>query len=116
MAEKTETTMNETTETTRYIEVESAVSLSEKQLDTLRKKLAHILKDDNFMLQVKVNPSLLGGLTLNVDSLLIDSSVKGQLAVFQKEIETKVSQAIDVNKIASIFSQSVDAFEEKNAS
>ncbi len=113
MAEKTETTMNETTETTRYIEVESAVSLSEKQLDTLRKKLAHILKDDNFMLQVKVNPALLGGLTLNVDSLLIDSSVKGQLAVFQKEIETKVSQAIDVNKIASIFSQSVDAFEEK---
>ena len=113
MAEKTETTNGDVVGTARYVEVEYAVSLSEKQLDTLRKKLVHILKDDNFVLQVKVNPALLGGLTLNVDSLLIDSSVKGQLAVFQKEIETKVSQAVDVNKIASIFSQSVDAFEEK---
>ena len=113
MAEKTETPKVETSEMAKYIEVESAVSLSEKQLDALRKKLVHILKNDNFVLQVKVNTSLLGGLTLNVDSLLIDASVKGQLALFQKEIENKVAQAVDVNKISSIFSQTVDEFKEK---
>ena len=97
----------------KYVEVESAVSLSEKQLSVLKQKLVHILKNENFVLQVKVNPTLLGGLTLNVDSFLIDASVKGQLALFQKEIENKVSQAVDVNKISSIFSQTIDDFEEK---
>ena len=105
MVEKNETENMSTASSPKYIEVESAVSLSEKQLDTLRKKLSVILKTDNFMLQVKVNPTLLGGLMLNVDSMVIDSSVKGQLAQFQKEIENRVSQAVDVNKITSLFSQ-----------
>ncbi len=97
----------------RFIEVESAVSLSEKQLDVLRKKLQQILKTDRFVLQVKVNPALLGGLMLKVDSLLIDTSIKGQLDAFQKEIENKVSAAVDVNQIATLFTQEVQDFEEK---
>ncbi len=113
MVEKNETENMSTASSPKYIEVESAVSLSEKQLDTLRKKLSVILKTDNFMLQVKVNPTLLGGLMLNVDSMLIDSSVKGQLAQFQKEIENRVSQAVDVNKITSLFSQTAEQFENK---
>ncbi len=100
-------------ESAKLIEIESAVSLSEKQLETLRTRLTKILKTDKFVLQVKVNPSLLGGLLLNVDSLLIDTSVKGQLNAFQKEIENKVSEAVDVSKIATLFSQTVDTFEEK---
>lgn len=96
----------------KHIEIESAVALSEKQLETLRVKLASILKTDQFVLQVKVNPSLLGGLMLNVDSFLIDASVKGQLASFQREIENKVSQAVDMTKIASLFSDSVKSFDD----
>ena len=96
----------------KHIEIESAVALSEKQLETLRVKLASILKTDQFVLQVKVNPSLLGGLMLNVDSFLIDASVKGQLASFQREIENKVSQAVDMTKIASLFSESVKSFDD----
>lgn len=113
MVEKNGTENLSAASSSKYIEVESAVSLSEKQLDTLRKRLSVILNTDNFMLQVKVNPALLGGLMLNVDSMLIDSSVKGQLAQFQKEIENKVSQAVDVNKIASLFSQTAEQFEDK---
>lgn len=97
----------------RFIEVESAVSLSEKQLDVLRKKLQKTLDTDHFVLQVKVNPALLGGLMLKVDSLLLDASVKGQLNAFQKEIENKVSAAIDINKITTLFTDEVKNFEEK---
>lgn len=97
----------------RFIEVESAISLSEKQLDVLRKRLQQTLNTDHFVLQVKVNPGLLGGLMLKVDSLLIDASVKGQLAEFQKEIENKVSEAVDINKITTLFTDEVKTFEEK---
>ena len=96
----------------KHIEIESAVALSEKQLEKLRAKLSEILKTDQFVLQVKVNPSLLGGLMLNVDSFLIDASVKGQLSSFQKEIENKVSQAVDMTKIASLFSDCVQSFDD----
>lgn len=97
----------------RFIEVESAISLSEKQLDILRKKLQKILNTDHFVLQVKVNPALLGGLTLKVDSLLVDASVKGQLNVFQKEIKDKVSEAVDTSKIATLFTGEINSFEEE---
>ncbi|MBR6730213.1 MAG: F0F1 ATP synthase subunit alpha [Alphaproteobacteria bacterium] len=105
--------MTNTLDKTKLIEVESAVSLSEKQLKTLKTRLTDILKTDNFILQVKVNSSLLGGLKLNVDSLLIDASVKGQLSNFQQEIEKRVARAVDVTKIAEVFSDTVSNFEEK---
>lgn len=105
--------MTNTLDKTKLIEVESAVSLSEKQLKTLKTRLTDILKTDNFILQVKVNSSLLGGLKLNVDSLLIDASVKGQLSNFQQEIEKRVARAVDVTKIAEVFSDTVSEFEEK---
>ncbi|MBO7244946.1 MAG: F0F1 ATP synthase subunit alpha [Alphaproteobacteria bacterium] len=105
--------MTNTLDKTKFVEVESAISLSEKQLATLRTRLSDILKTDNFILQVKVNESLLGGLKLNVDSLLIDASVKGQLSSFQQEIEKRVARAVDVTKIAEVFSDTVSDFEEK---
>ena len=105
--------MTNTLDKTKFIEIESAVSLSEKQLETLKTRLTEILKTDHFILQVKVNPSLLGGLKLNVDSLLIDGSVKGQLSNFQQEIEKRVARAIDVTKIAEVFSDTVSTYEDK---
>ena len=105
--------MTNTLDKTKFIEIESAVSLSEKQLETLKTRLTEILKTDHFILQVKVNPSLLGGLKLNVDSLLIDASVKGQLSNFQQEIEKRVARAVDVTKIAEVFSDTVSTFEDK---
>ncbi len=97
----------------RHVEIESAVALTEKQLDVLRKRLERVLNTEKFILQVKVNPELLGGLALKVDSLLIDASVKGQLQSFEKEISQKVSAAVDMTKIADIFSEGVKEFKEK---
>lgn len=97
----------------KHIEVESAVALTEKQLDGLRKRLQQVLRTDNFILQVKVNPSLLGGLSLKVDSLLLDASVKGQLQLFEQEISKKVSSAVDMTKIAEFFTEGVQEFKEK---
>lgn len=108
-AQETLFTINEP----KYIEVESAIALTEKQLDGLRARLQKVLNTDKFMLQVKVNPALLGGLSLKVDSLLVDASVKGQLQTFEREIERKVSSAIDMTKIADFFTQEVHAFQEK---
>ncbi len=97
----------------RHVEIESAVALTEKQLDVLRKRLERVLNTEKFILQVKVNPELLGGLALKVDSLLIDASVKGQLQSFEKEISQKVSAAVDMTKIADIFTEGVKEFKEK---
>lgn len=97
----------------RHVEIESAVALTEKQLDVLRKRLEAILGTEKFVLQVKVNPTLLGGLSMKVDSMLIDASVKGQLQTFEKEIAQKVSSAVDMSKIAGIFSDEVKSFKEK---
>ncbi len=96
-----------------HIEVETAVSLTEKQLDGLKEKLSDILKTDNFVLQVKQNPLLLGGVSLRLDSLMIDASVKGQLQQFQKEVEQNVSSAVDVQKLAAFFEKKVSDFQEK---
>ncbi len=97
----------------RHVEIESAVALTEKQLEVLRKRLEGILNTEKFILQVKVNPELLGGLALKVDSLLIDASVKGQLQSFEKEISQKVSSAVDMTKIADIFTEGVKEFKQK---
>ena len=97
----------------RHVEVESAVALTEKQSDTLRKRLEKVLGTDKFILQIKVNPALLGGLSMKVDSMLIDASVKGQLQNFEKEIAKKVSSAVDMSQIAGIFQDEVKTFKEK---
>ena len=54
----------------KHVEIESAVALSEKQLEKLRTKLSEILKTDQFVLQVKVNPSLFPKFTLLPSSSL----------------------------------------------
>ncbi len=113
MTRETQTETLFTINAPKHVEVESAVALTEKQLDGLRKRLQKVLNSDNFILQVKVNPSLLGGLSLKVDSLLIDASVKGQLKSFEKEIEQKVSSAIDMTRIADFFTQEVNNFKEE---
>ena len=97
----------------RHVEIESAVALTEKQSATLRKRLEKVLGTDKFILQIKVNPALLGGLSMKVDSMLIDASVKGQLQNFEKEIAQKVSSAVDMSKIAGIFADEVKSFKEK---
>ncbi len=97
----------------RHIEVDSAIALSEKQLALLKARLHKELQTDNFILQVNVKPALLGGLTIKVDSFLADASVNGQLTSFQKEIQYKIEQAVDVSKIANMFAEELETFTEE---
>lgn len=95
------------------VEVESATSLTDEQLAGLHEQLTSVLNTDNIMVQVKVNPDLLGGLSVRVNSLLIDATVKGQLMQFQKELENEFTGVGDAHKLTDFFVSKIDDFEEK---
>lgn len=59
--------------------VESAVPLSEAQKAKLHGKLVALAKGRKVELDAKVNPALLGGLTLRVRDSVVDGSVSGRL-------------------------------------
>lgn len=95
------------------VEVESAVSLTDEQLTGLHTHLADVLNSTNFMVQLKVNPDLIGGLSLRVNSLLIDATVKGRLAQFQKEVENEFCGDMSVSKLTDFFMEKIETFEDK---
>ncbi|MBR5130390.1 MAG: F0F1 ATP synthase subunit alpha [Alphaproteobacteria bacterium] len=95
------------------IEVESAVSLTDEQFSGLHEHLVDVLGTQNFMVQLKVNPDLIGGLSLRVNSLLIDASVKGRLSAFQKEVENEFSGDMTPQKLTDFFMQKIETFDDK---
>ena len=111
MSEKKQT-VKETSKTI-VVEVESAVSLTDEQLAGMREHLAEVLGTQNFMVQLKVNPDLIGGVSLRVNSLLIDATVKGKLAAFQKEVENEFSGDMSPAKLTDFFMQKVDDLNDK---
>lgn len=109
---KTKETMTKIGKTV-VVEVESAVSLTDEQLAGMREQLADILETQNFMIQLKVNPDLIGGVSMRVNSLLIDASVKGRLSAFQKEVENEFSGEMTPAKLTDFFVQKVESFDDK---
>ena len=65
------------------------------------------------MIQLKVNPDLIGGVSMRVNSLLIDASVKGRLSAFQKEVENEFSGEMTPAKLTDFFVQKVESFDDK---
>ena len=109
---KTKETMTKIRKTV-VVEVESAVSLTDEQLAGMRDQLSDILETQNFMIQLKVNPDLIGGVSMRVNSLLIDASVKGRLSAFQKEVENEFSGEMTPAKLTDFFVQKVESFDDK---
>ena len=109
---KTKETMTKIGKTI-VVEVESAVSLTDDQLSGMRAQLSDILETQNFMIQLKVNPDLIGGVSMRVNSLLIDASVKGRLGAFQKEVENEFSGEMTPAKLTDFFVQKVETFDDK---
>lgn len=66
-------------------EVVSAYALTSAQQDTLKKTLSATL-GGQVLLDVKVDPSLIGGLSVKVGSLLIDDTVKRKLERLYKTL------------------------------
>jgi F-type H+-transporting ATPase subunit delta len=62
--------------------VTSAVQLSGRQQTFLAKQLKKFTGAKHVKLAVKVDPSLIGGFTIEIGSKLIDSSIRGQLRQF----------------------------------
>jgi len=59
-------------------EITSALPLTEKEQDIIRKKLLAQL-DENAVVEFRVNPSILGGLLVRVNDQVLDGSVAGKL-------------------------------------
>ncbi len=79
------------------VKVTTAVELSEKALEALRKKLAASgITDGEIELETKVNPKLIGGLTIEFDGKKYDSSVARKLDELHKQFEDNlyISQII----------------------
>jgi len=59
--------------------VTSATSLNEDQQDQILKTVQSLAGTDNLELDLKVDPSLIGGFVINVGSKVIDASLSGQV-------------------------------------
>lgn len=65
--------------------VKSAVELSEQQIKDLKEKISQkINKQVN--IEVAIDKSLIGGISINVDGLFIDNSVRSQLKDIKKKL------------------------------
>lgn len=60
-------------------EVTSATELSEAQQNAIREKVMGITSAHQVELSIQIDPSLLGGLIIKVESKVIDASLRGQL-------------------------------------
>ena len=64
----------------------TAVSLDEKQSETLTSKLCRITKK-NVVLHNSVDPSLVGGIRLQFNGKQLDASIEAQLATLRKSLK-----------------------------
>lgn len=73
------------TEPELVIEVTSATPLGEEELRKLRRKLTESVKQ-HYTLDLKVDPSLLGGMVIRIGDKVIDGSVRGRLSALQANL------------------------------
>lgn len=72
-------------EKTLGVEVFSFLSLTDKQKSSLKDRLSKKLKRD-VSLDIKIDPSLLGGAVIKAGDYVLDGSVKGKLSLMQQEL------------------------------
>ena len=58
--------------------VETVCTLNEEQQSRLHEKLKEVLESERVVVKFSINPKLLGGMTLQINSRLVDLSVVGQ--------------------------------------
>lgn len=66
-------------------EVSTAVPISERHIDKLKHTLRSLTKRD-IEIDLKIDPSLIGGFIIKVGSTIYDSSLKGQLMLLRAEL------------------------------
>ncbi len=90
--------------------VESVQPLSEDLQLRLHQKLKQVFETDKVAVRFSLNPDLLGGMTIKMDSLLLDASVLGQLKQFKEEMEEYRPPSLDLSKLADVFKEKVASF------
>jgi F-type H+-transporting ATPase subunit delta len=70
------------------IEVSSAFAFTNRQKNTLIKKLKEITKAREIRLAITVDPSLIGGFLIKTDSKVIDFTIKNQLQELAKHLDS----------------------------
>lgn len=93
--------------------VESVQPLSDELQTSVYDKLRQVLQTDKVTVRFVLNPDLLGGLTVKMDSLLLDASVAGQLKQFKEEMEAYRPPSLDLEKLSAVFKEKVSSFEGK---
>ena len=79
------------------VKVTAATKLSNSQRDTLAETLANILKQEP-VLDVRVDPDLLGGMVVQVGDRVIDTSVRTRLQTLRTLLLDKGSSYVVENK------------------
>ncbi len=98
----------------RYtVVVETVFALNETQQSKLHEKLKEVLESERVTVKFSINPKLLGGMTLQINSRLVDLSVVGQLKQFQSELKEEKTNTLNLDKIKQLFLQKVTSFEGK---
>lgn len=71
--------------------VTTAIPLSPDQHDVLKGKLKQMTSSEEVKLAITVEPELIGGFIIQVDSKVIDTSLKGQLKQIASYLESDSS-------------------------
>lgn len=72
----------------KIIEISSAFPFTNKQKNTLIKKLKQITKAREIRLFIKVDPTLIGSFLIKTDSKVIDFTIKNQLQQLAKHLDS----------------------------
>ena len=66
--------------------ITTASSLPEEEMEKLRAVVEKSFKDTKFEYSTRVNPDLIGGFVIDVDSTRMDASVSGELAQLRQNL------------------------------
>lgn len=72
----------------KMIEVASAFKFTNRQKNTLVKKLKQLTNAREIRLTLTIDPTLIGGFLIKTDSRVIDLTIKGQLQQLAKHLDT----------------------------
>ncbi len=76
------------------VKVVTPLPLIEKQKEILYKKLGRIIPEP-FVIEEEIDPSLIGGIVVVWEELLIDCSIKTQLERLREEILREALEHVD---------------------
>lgn len=68
------------------VKITTAAKLPEKELDKLKNVVEKYFHDTTFEYDVEVDPSIIGGFVINVDSTRMDASMKGELEELRQNL------------------------------